>query len=124
LLRIAFDACHAGRKLLDLPFYFDSGGELVSADVPQFEDVKKTASIICVSACRDDEQAHTVEKKDDKSHLGGLLWFLLHYLKHHGGSCSARDIQSLSPWLSSPNNWTQTPEVSMSCYDRDATFWM
>jgi len=123
LLRIALDACHAGRGLLGLPFYFDSGGELILADVTQLEDAK-IASIICLSACRDDELAHTVEKKD-KSHLGGLLWFLLRHLKGQGGSCLARDIQArLSPSLSSPKQWTQTPVVSMSRYDPNATFSM
>jgi len=151
LLRLAFDVCYAGRGLLGLPWYVNSESELVSSG--KSLEWNNMPSVLCISACTDDQKAHTVKLKDGTRH-GGLLCYILDLFDQDrkGHSCAVTEIQrELSPCLSKKredgrgedergedgngedgkgedgkgeDEWEQTPEVSMTHLNADARFWI
>ncbi|KAG9025434.1 hypothetical protein FRB95_010189, partial [Tulasnella sp. JGI-2019a] len=111
LIRVILDVCNCG-NFLRLPWCFDYSGNLIPSDKPALSN--KTAKIICVSACHEDEFAHFV--KDHEGSYGGLLWYLVEGIRNQG-SFPLRLIQAeLTKHLSNSanNGWTQRPLVSTS----------
>jgi len=117
-LLIFLDACYAGR-FLNLPYYFNTQGRLLTCIWPGF--IATGPRIICIAASHREERAHEARSNLGRQY-GSLSWFLLEYLLVNSGTVYLRNIEAdLRTSLSDPEGtWTQRPHVSMSYHDEDA----
>lgn len=85
-LRAVFDSCHSG-SVLDMPYTYDSNGEIIVENLGMEEDLMKSEhrlNGILISGCQDDQTSEDAWISGEVKFEGAMTWGLMKTMSEHG----------------------------------------